>query len=213
MMSMENPPSDNNGWEYQFGYKDSMIVHKTEDNLMSFEWQINKIPKAGSTNFALNKDKFIRFWPPIVDAFEKLKNGPLPEDIKRRQYFQFRKDVVKHFRTLLNSFYSHGNMENVLGRLRATEYSRDLLKMGITLEEIFTQEYSINDGIAEDDYHAWKNGGRIPNIQSETQAVQQKTGELLASMQNDALWAKEKVQKITGQNNTYTEDDSFEFAE
>lgn len=155
MMSMENPPSDNNGWEYQFGYTDSMIMHKTDAGFMSFEWQINKIPKDGSTNFSLKKDKFIRFWPPIVAAFEKLKNSNLDDENKEKQYYQFRKDVLEHFRLLLNSFY-RGNMGDVLGLLRAQSYSRDLLKMGITLEEIFTQEYSINSDTATEDYEAWK---------------------------------------------------------
>lgn len=192
MMSKERPPSDNSGWEDQFWYKDSMIIQKTDDGLMSLAWQVNKLSKAGSTNFALNNDYFIRYWPPIVSAFEKLRKGNLSSDLKKKQYYQFRKDILEHFRNLLNSFYREGNIEDVVWKIKSQPYAKDLMKMGITLEQIFSQEYDINNGIASDDYDSWLTGWRIVTSKRETEKVQQKTQDLLEQMQDNDTWARKK---------------------
>lgn len=198
MMSKERPPSDNSGWEDQFWYKDSMIIKKSDDWLMSLDWQLNKIPKAGSTNFALNTDYFIRYWPPIVDAFEKLRKSGLSEELKKKQYYQFRMDILEHFRSLLNSMYHEWSMDDALRKIKSQPYAKDLLKMWITLEEIFTQEYSTKSGIASDDYESWLSGGRIFTSKREAEKVQQKTQDLLTKMQDNDTWAREKMKNLYG---------------
>lgn len=160
-MSKNQPPSNDNGWNDEFGYNGSPIIHNTSDNLISLEWHVNKIKKDGSTNFALNQDDFKRFWPPVMNMFENLRNDTgLSEHLKKKQYFQFRKDILEHFRLLLNTFGRGEASTEVMRSIRAQPYSRDLLMLGITLEQIFSESYDLYDGVAENDYRSWLHGGR-----------------------------------------------------
>jgi hypothetical protein len=199
MMSDINPPNSDCWWAQQRWYTQSMILKKTPDNLVSLAWQLNKISTAWSNNFALHEIKFSQFWDPILGSFENLRASELPDDLKRKQYFQFRNDVIEHFRRLLYS-YARWDMDMALRSIRGQPYSKDLLRMGITLEEIFTQEYSIHDWIAESDYQYWLQGWRILSTTQETQQVQKQTSDLLEKMKDNNSWASSKLKNMFGKN-------------
>jgi hypothetical protein len=167
-MSKDNPPSNDNGWLDEFGHNSSPILKFTNDKLLSFEWHINKIRKDWSTTYSLNKDMYERFWPPIIETMKNLKNL-WNEDLQKKQYFQYRKDIVEHFRRLLSAFWKWEATEEVLRSVRAQPYYRDLQDMWISIQEFFTETYSINDWVAEKDYFAWKNNGHT--IKSNTGIV------------------------------------------
>ena len=157
--SKEWSPSDDNGWTDQFGVNTSWMFGDNKGNatkeqdgkqVLSLAATLNKLPINW---YEFEKNSYDRLWPVVVWQFQKLE-WETDEELKKAQYKQFREDVLFHFRNRMD--IRSGSKESAIAQVVRKDYYKNLLYMGIDLNEIFDNTpYHV---MAEKGYHKWISG-------------------------------------------------------
>ncbi len=159
--SKANPPSDDNGWSDQFGYNSSPILNAVNTKytngytLNSADRMLQKI-KMDSHQLRMDKDEKVRYWDPLVKIVKNLDTSSQNEDMKKSQFFQYRRDILLRFNEAFSSKPQNAQ------EIKKQEFYGDLLDMGIDISVIFEPGWNPLKKIekwADRDYIAWKNGG------------------------------------------------------
>lgn len=149
------PGSEPGGWSDQFWYTSSPIITYTEDGYQSLERMVNKVKMSGSTNFSMDGDLALRFWKPSIQSFDTLKSSSLPSETKRKQYDQYRLDVLIQLRKMLNSKWIGQNRADAIKWVKSNPYYKDIEKIGLSVDQIFEENYEES---SDKDYQKWISG-------------------------------------------------------
>ncbi len=151
--------SDDNGWYIQHWYAGSQIIESV-NNKYTWWYTLNSMNRTlkkiwiDSHKLVMDENDKERYWDPIVKIVNNLSKSSQNDDLKRAQYWQYRRDILDIFNKAFSS--KPGNFPELKKQLFYT----DLLAMGIDISIIY-EPGNINSKLekwADKDYNAWKNG-------------------------------------------------------
>lgn len=157
------------------GYVGSPILKVTDEGFSSVANMLNKLKVNGSTNYSLNNDYEDRFWKPSLAIIKSLqRDSSIPEELKRKQFDQYRRDIIEQMREFFNArtraSSGQKDIDDAVDKIRSNQYGRDIESLGIDLTQIFKTEYTPS---SESDYQAFLSGtGSSHRNTSQTDQIQ-----------------------------------------
>ncbi len=184
---------DANSWKNQYGYTGSPILKVTNEGFSSLAFMLNKLKVNGSTNYSLNNDYEDRFWKPSLAIIKSLqRDSSIPEELKRKQFDQYRRDIIEQMREFFNArtraSSGQKDIDDAVDKIRSNQYGRDIESLGIDLTQIFKTEYTPS---SESDYQGfnswWISGQRSATHTDQVQKEHNSTiARVIAETKNEA---------------------------